>query len=192
MRGAELSGFERVPTQPVVRRRLGLGIALREQDRALPEGASFVAARLTGNLRRRCLGRQSSGRRVVIVVKEEEVVSECVIAGHEVRVGAQRRAERLRGGHRLAVVLEGHSEAVVRQREGGILLGRFLKAGNGAGETVVRLGIGFVPSLEVAPGFESLAERLKRIPRRRHKSEEHTSELQSPYDLVCRLLLEKK
>src|SRR5437867_9539862 len=28
--------------------------------------------------------------------------------------------------------------------------------------------------------------------RRRGRSEEHTSELQSPYDLVCRLLLEKK
>src|SRR5207248_8782206 len=27
---------------------------------------------------------------------------------------------------------------------------------------------------------------------RQHRSEEHTSELQSPYDLVCRLLLEKK
>src|SRR5207248_11185149 len=27
---------------------------------------------------------------------------------------------------------------------------------------------------------------------RRARSEEHTSELQSPYDLVCRLLLEKK
>src|SRR5207248_9705107 len=27
---------------------------------------------------------------------------------------------------------------------------------------------------------------------RTHRSEEHTSELQSPYDLVCRLLLEKK
>src|SRR5438094_6622466 len=27
---------------------------------------------------------------------------------------------------------------------------------------------------------------------RRTRSEEHTSELQSPYDLVCRLLLEKK
>src|SRR5207248_9471376 len=25
-----------------------------------------------------------------------------------------------------------------------------------------------------------------------HRSEEHTSELQSPYDIVCRLLLEKK
>src|SRR5437867_5010207 len=30
------------------------------------------------------------------------------------------------------------------------------------------------------------------IPERIHRSEEHTSELQSPYDLVCRLLLEKK
>src|SRR5437867_11646242 len=30
-------------------------------------------------------------------------------------------------------------------------------------------------------------------PRKRaNRSEEHTSELQSPYDLVCRLLLEKK
>src|SRR5207248_11084938 len=32
--------------------------------------------------------------------------------------------------------------------------------------------------------------RVQKILRRR--SEEHTSELQSPYDLVCRLLLEKK
>src|SRR5207248_11112393 len=31
------------------------------------------------------------------------------------------------------------------------------------------------------------AERVMRL-----RSEEHTSELQSPYDLVCRLLLEKK
>src|SRR5207248_10746575 len=29
-------------------------------------------------------------------------------------------------------------------------------------------------------------------PQTRQRSEEHTSELQSPYDLVCRLLLEKK
>src|SRR6266516_6782784 len=34
--------------------------------------------------------------------------------------------------------------------------------------------------------------RPRRLPRRRARSEEHTSELQSPYDLVCRLLLEKK
>src|SRR5207248_11794044 len=31
-----------------------------------------------------------------------------------------------------------------------------------------------------------------RVGWRRARSEEHTSELQSPYDLVCRLLLEKK
>src|SRR5207244_8471461 len=35
---------------------------------------------------------------------------------------------------------------------------------------------------------ESLADRLER----EHRSEEHTSELQSPDHLVCRLLLEKK
>src|SRR5207248_11667484 len=38
--------------------------------------------------------------------------------------------------------------------------------------------------------------RFPLLPRRaglcRQRSEEHTSELQSPYDLVCRLLLEKK
>src|SRR2546426_4610736 len=30
------------------------------------------------------------------------------------------------------------------------------------------------------------------VPDRQHRSEEHTSELQSPCNLVCRLLLEKK
>src|SRR5207248_11250891 len=41
-------------------------------------------------------------------------------------------------------------------------------------------------------------EKSADVPRRlscsmmRSRSEEHTSELQSPYDLVCRLLLEKK
>src|SRR6266705_4697052 len=30
------------------------------------------------------------------------------------------------------------------------------------------------------------------LDRRRQRSEEHTSELQSPYDIVCRLQLEKK
>src|SRR5256885_10471334 len=38
--------------------------------------------------------------------------------------------------------------------------------------------------------FHSLHERLDRKTQRR--SEEHTSELQSPCNLVCRLLLEKK
>src|SRR5207248_10311739 len=34
--------------------------------------------------------------------------------------------------------------------------------------------------------------RFRRRSLRSSRSEEHTSELQSPYDLVCRLLLEKK
>src|SRR5437867_8155092 len=33
---------------------------------------------------------------------------------------------------------------------------------------------------------------LKAVNEQQDRSEEHTSELQSPYDLVCRLLLEKK
>src|SRR5207248_4035134 len=33
---------------------------------------------------------------------------------------------------------------------------------------------------------------IRRRGERAHRSEEHTSELQSPYELVCRLLLEKK
>src|SRR5438094_4753670 len=36
------------------------------------------------------------------------------------------------------------------------------------------------------------ASTLRWRRRHRNRSEEHTSELQSPYDLVCRLLLEKK
>src|SRR5256885_11692043 len=56
--------------------------------------------------------------------------------------------------------------------------------------------------------FGAASARLRRLPlasarpvlvrrgraprRRRHRSEEHTSELQSPCNLVCRLLLEKK
>src|SRR5204862_4637363 len=41
-----------------------------------------------------------------------------------------------------------------------------------------------------APGRRSDARRTRHLPPRR--SEEHTSELQSRRDLVCRLLLEKK
>src|SRR5438094_7653575 len=49
------------------------------------------------------------------------------------------------------------------------------------------------------PGRESRDQRIRGRVRSRAgglavdpRSEEHTSELQSPYDLVCRLLLEKK
>src|SRR5256885_11112306 len=44
------------------------------------------------------------------------------------------------------------------------------------------------------PGAHRRSERgdRRRAARRRSRSEEHTSELQSPCNLVCRLLLEKK
>src|SRR5437762_6719479 len=41
-------------------------------------------------------------------------------------------------------------------------------------------------------GVELRVERRGPAHRRDHRSEEHTSELQSPMYLVCRLLLEKK
>src|SRR5207249_8101280 len=42
-----------------------------------------------------------------------------------------------------------------------------------------------------APGGRGEADRFDE-PRAQERSEEHTSELQSRFDLVCRLLLEKK
>src|SRR5207248_8778979 len=54
-------------------------------------------------------------------------------------------------------------------------------------------------SAEKTRGYWLLVTGYLLLERRRHfgrrfagRSEEHTSELQSPYDLVCRLLLEKK
>src|SRR5207248_4592667 len=43
-----------------------------------------------------------------------------------------------------------------------------------------------------AEGQNPMANRRRSAARSCKRSEEHTSELQSPYDLVCRLLLEKK
>src|SRR2546426_10778070 len=44
----------------------------------------------------------------------------------------------------------------------------------------------------VAAGFSGFADAVSDIFKRPRRSEEHTSELQSPCNLVCRLLLEKK
>src|SRR5258708_26442232 len=43
-------------------------------------------------------------------------------------------------------------------------------------------------------GIDTLSDHASRLPseRKQRRSEEHTSELQSPDHLVCRLLLEKK
>src|SRR5207248_10164908 len=47
------------------------------------------------------------------------------------------------------------------------------------------------PKLDV-PGHLVALRPFLQLLDREQRSEEHTSELQSPYDLVCRLLLEKK
>src|SRR2546426_6556004 len=52
-------------------------------------------------------------------------------------------------------------------------------------EAALRLGIHEVVGLQ-------LADLAGRVRRELGRSEEHTSELQSPCNLVCRLLLEKK
>src|SRR5207248_9507002 len=67
----------------------------------------------------------------------------------------------------------------------------------GAGTRIAgRLGLAQRP-----PAFDDRDQRPPHVDQARHdgrrtgnarRSEEHTSELQSPYDLVCRLLLEKK
>src|SRR5438094_7192074 len=48
------------------------------------------------------------------------------------------------------------------------------------------------PSAPSAPRRRTPRVSSRPTGRRGPRSEEHTSELQSPYDLVCRLLLEKK
>src|SRR5437868_15516761 len=47
-------------------------------------------------------------------------------------------------------------------------------------------------SLKTSARQESLRRKNSPNPQRSTRSEEHTSELQSRFDLVCRLLLEKK
>src|SRR5207248_4091280 len=48
------------------------------------------------------------------------------------------------------------------------------------------------PNARVSVPSSSMARSSRCGPTSVRRSEEHTSELQSPYDLVCRLLLEKK
>src|SRR5437879_3311232 len=78
-------------------------------------------------------------------------------------------------------------------RVGGLQFGRFLKKQ----QRLVRLSLleqqlaFFIQRIrKVGPDFDGAREVLKCLVR--FRSEEHTSELQSPMYLVCRLLLEKK
>src|SRR5207248_11289858 len=48
------------------------------------------------------------------------------------------------------------------------------------------------PAGEDSRDLDDVRLRVAAVEVARIRSEEHTSELQSPYDLVCRLLLEKK
>src|SRR5207248_9357000 len=76
---------------------------------------------------------------------------------------------------------------VARHHVRSLFHGRLLRAGRGAGLAAMQR----VRHLLLAIGHgRGLGERAAMADRQR--SEEHTSELQSPYDLVCRLLLEKK
>src|SRR5256885_3318900 len=55
-----------------------------------------------------------------------------------------------------------------------------------------KLGDRFTPYARILDYLDELARRSPLITVQRFRSEEHTSELQSPCNLVCRLLLEKK
>src|SRR6266705_2162123 len=82
------------------------------------------------------------------------------------------------------VVTEGSSSANAIARLAGsapISLARAARS-RPAATADAHCGWSSVPAARPAPGSSSYLPR----------SEEHTSELQSPYDLVCRLLLEKK
>src|SRR5699024_11552232 len=52
--------------------------------------------------------------------------------------------------------------------------------------------IDYAMSVIIARALPDVRDGLKPVQRRTLRSEEHTSELQSRFDLVCRLLLEKK
>src|SRR5699024_12099874 len=76
-------------------------------------------------------------------------------------------------------------------------VGTFLSVSLTKGICPARRGGSKTPRCLMAPRCETksgntLRPTLKLFPKFTRRSEEHTSELQSRFDLVCRLLLEKK
>src|SRR5690348_18093463 len=58
--------------------------------------------------------------------------------------------------------------------------------------TVATAGVGTGQQLVAAAFMKAAGVKLQEVPYKGSRSEEHTSELQSPVQLVCRLPLEKK
>src|SRR5207248_5390415 len=87
--------------------------------------------------------------------------------------------------------VRGHVHARERDRRVGLVAERGRRADDGDGARVRRLELARGVALDGGEDeVEAVGVEVRRVHHRR--SEEHTSELQSPYDLVCRLLLEKK
>src|SRR5690348_17642541 len=77
-----------------------------------------------------------------------------------------------------------------RERERGVIVAlRATAVLNGAGAKRTNVDDSLTTAQRTAPRFMVVAFSWQR---ERTRSEEHTSELQSPVHLVCRLLLEKK
>src|SRR2546426_5514563 len=68
----------------------------------------------------------------------------------------------------------------------------FRSVGDGGGDEHVRVAPCLRPSAPVLRHREIQLQRNRAVRLPGQRSEEHTSELQSPCNLVCRLLLEKK
>src|SRR5207248_8762482 len=94
-----------------------------------------------------------------------------------------------------------HSFPTRRSSDLVVKVENFLKATSLMSQTTLRSVLGQAPLDDLLSQRESIYLKLQEIIDRQTepwgvkvtavRSEEHTSELQSPYDLVCRLLLEK-
>src|SRR2546426_8146086 len=98
--------------------------------------------------------------------------------------------------HDTPAPVEGVLVEVIRRRlllAGALVVGQRIRLTLLAQDVDLKFGSSFQPTLKVVHemGFREIQAR-RRGRRWRERSEEHTSELQSPCNLVCRLLLEKK
>src|SRR5206468_10248451 len=123
-------------------------------------------------------------------LKTGDVVSFC---GFITDITERKRMEEVR--ERLAAIVESSDDAIISKTLEGMITswnpGAEKLFGYSAKEAVGRPMQMLFPPERVSEEPEILA-RIRRGESIDHRSEEHTSELQSRSDLVCRLLLEKK